>query len=48
MNHNGRLHVVVINGRVRCANNLLDTLRDNDVIIWENCDRDYYQEGYSL
>ena len=50
LSHNDRFHVVVIDGsdRVRCAKNSLDALRDDGVIIWDNSDRDYYQEGYSF
>lgn len=40
--------IVVIDGRdrVRCAKNCLGKLKEDGIIIWDNTDRDYYEEGY--
>lgn len=40
--------VIVIDGRdrVNCSKNSLDALRSDGVIIWDNSDRDIYNEGY--
>lgn len=40
--------IVVIDGRdrVNCVKNCLAALKESGVIIWDNTDRDCYQEGY--
>lgn len=42
--------IVVIDGRdrVNCAKNALNALKVDGVIIWDNTDRDDYQEGYQF
>ncbi len=41
--------VIIIDGRdrVNCAKNTLNALRNDGVIIWDNSDRDIYNEGYT-
>ena len=41
---------IIIDGRDRanCARNSLEALRTDGVIIWDNSDREKYQEGYML
>ena len=45
----GKFHVIVIDGRrrVECARNSLQALAEDGVIVWDNSDRDRYQEGYA-
>jgi predicted O-methyltransferase YrrM len=40
--------IVVIDGRdrVRCAKNALKALKEDGVIIWDNTERNKYQEGF--
>jgi hypothetical protein len=40
--------IALIDGadRNRCAIHVLDALKDDGVIIWDNSDRDKYQDGY--
>ncbi|HAY39752.1 MAG TPA: FkbM family methyltransferase, partial [Desulfobacteraceae bacterium] len=42
-------NIIVIDGRdrVNCAKNSLKALKGDGVIIWDNSEREYYQEGYS-
>ncbi|MBB3696186.1 FkbM family methyltransferase [Flammeovirga yaeyamensis] len=42
--------IVVIDGRkrVKCAYASLEKLSDNGVIIWDNSDREIYNEGYEM
>ena len=42
--------VVVIDGRdrVNCARNVLDKLRHDGVIVWDNSDREKYQDGFAF
>ena len=49
LEYNDRFNIVVIDGRdrVNCAKNSLGALRENGLIIWDNSDREEYQEGYS-
>ena len=49
LEYNDRFNIVVIDGRdrVNCAKNSLGALRENGLIIWDNSDREKYQEGYS-
>ncbi len=49
LGYNERFDIVVIDGRdrVNCAKNSLGALRGNGLIIWDNSDREKYQEGYS-
>lgn len=39
--------IIMIDGRdrVRCAMNAVDKLKSNGVIIWDNTEREFYQEG---
>ena len=49
LGYKNRFNIVVVDGRdrVNCAKNSLVALRDDGVIIWDNGDRDKYQDGYS-
>jgi hypothetical protein len=40
--------VILIDGRdrVNCARHCIACLASSGLIIWDNSDRDYYQEGY--
>lgn len=40
--------ILVLDGRerVKCAINGMQSLRDNGVILWDNSDREDYQEGF--
>ena len=44
-----RFDIVVIDGRdrINCAMNSLVALRDDGMIIWDNSDREQYEDGYS-
>jgi hypothetical protein len=44
----GAFDIVVIDGRdrVNCVKNALVSLKPNGVIVWDNSDRERYQEGY--
>lgn len=46
--YNQVFDIIVIDGRdrVNCAKNSLSALKENGVIIWDNSDRDCYEEGY--
>jgi precorrin-6B methylase 2 len=41
--------IIVIDGadRVNCAKNSLNNLKEDGIIIWDNSDREEYNEGYS-
>lgn len=43
-----KFDIVLIDGRdrVRCAQNCVDRIKENGIIIWDNSDREYYEEGY--
>lgn len=45
----GRFDIIVIDGRdrVNCSKNCLLSLKRNGVIIWDNSDRESYEEGYN-
>ena len=42
--------IIIIDGRKRieCAKNSLQALKQDGIIIWDNSDRDAYQEGYQF
>jgi hypothetical protein len=42
--------IIVVDGRdrVNCAKNCLSGLTERGVVIWDNSDRDRYQEGYDF
>jgi hypothetical protein len=48
LEYNDKFDIIVIDGRdrVNCAKNSLGALRGNGVIIWDNSEREKYQEGY--
>lgn len=50
MEYNNQFDIVVIDGRdrVNCAKNCLPALKDNGVVIWDNSDRENYDEGYKF
>jgi uncharacterized protein YuzB (UPF0349 family) len=50
LQHDKEFDVIVIDGRdrVSCAKNSLCALNDSGVIIWDNSDRDKYQDGYKF
>lgn len=49
LGYNDRFNIVLIDGRdrVNCVKNSLGALRENGVIVWDNTERESYQEGYS-
>jgi hypothetical protein len=46
--HVKRFDIVVLDGRdrVNCARNSLASLKDGGIIIWDNSDREEYEEGF--
>jgi hypothetical protein len=46
----GEFQIIVVDGRrrVECARNALPALAADGVIVWDNSDRERYQEGYAL
>lgn len=49
-NYIGKFDIIVIDGRdrVNCVKNALNALKPEGVIIWDNSDRDEYQDGYQF
>lgn len=45
-----KFDIIVIDGRdrVNCVKNSLKALKSDGVIIWDNCDRQEYDEGYQF
>jgi len=45
-----KFDIVVVDGRdrINCVKQSLDALTHDGVIIWDNCDREEYQEGYQF
>lgn len=43
----GVFDIILIDGRdrVRCAYNSVEKLKENGIIIWDNSEREYYQDG---
>lgn len=43
-----KFDIIVIDGRdrVRCAKNCVEKLREDGIIIWDNSEREYYEEGF--
>ncbi len=50
LGYNDRFNILVIDGRdrVNCAKNSLGALREDGVVIWDNSQRERYQDGYSF
>lgn len=50
LDYNNAFDIIIIDGRdrVNCAKNSLGALKDHGVIIWDNSDRESYEEGYSF
>ncbi|HVZ34586.1 MAG TPA: class I SAM-dependent methyltransferase [Polyangiaceae bacterium] len=50
LGYTNRFDIVVIDGRdrVRCAQNAVQALKPEGVIVWDNSDREYYQAGFDL
>ena len=50
LRYENRFDIIVIDGRdrVNCAKNSLGALKDDGVIIWNNSDREKYQDGYFI
>lgn len=50
LNQRDCFDVIVIDGRdrVRCAKNSLNAIKNDGVIIWDNTERDRYEEGYEF
>lgn len=50
LDYNQEFHVVIIDGRdrIECTKNSVHSLRDDGVIIWDNSDREKYQEAYDF
>lgn len=48
--YTNKFHLVLIDGRdrVQCAKNSINALTEDGVIIWDNSNRDIYQEGYDF
>ena len=48
LGYKNRFNIIVIDGRdrVNCAKNSLVALKADGVIVWDNSDRQKYQEGY--
>lgn len=46
--YNQTFDIIVIDGRdrVNCVKNCLNALKEDGVIIWDNSERDYYEEGF--
>ncbi|MCC7211921.1 MAG: class I SAM-dependent methyltransferase [Candidatus Brocadia sp.] len=46
--YQSKFDIVVLDGRdrVRCAKNALFALKENGVILWDNSDRNSYEEGF--
>lgn len=45
-----RFDIIIIDGRerVNCAINSLNALKDDGLIVWDNSDREEYEEGYQF
>lgn len=50
LNHKGKFDIVIIDGRerIQCTFNSIDALKNDGVIIFDNSDRDSYDEAYSF
>jgi len=50
LDEQGEFDIILIDGRdrVRCAYNSLEKLKGNGIIIWDNTERAYYEEGYGF
>ncbi len=50
LEYNNQFDIIIIDGRdrIKCAKNALGALKENGIIIWDNSDRDIYQEGYDF
>ncbi len=50
LDYESAFDIIVIDGRerVKCAKNSLVALKENGVIIWDNSEREIYQEGYDF
>lgn len=44
------IDIIAIDGRrrVECCKNSIDFLSDRGVVVWDNADRGYYEEGYNV
>ena len=50
LKYNKEFDIVIIDGRdrVNCSKNVIDSLKDCGVIVWDNSDREEYKEGYDF
>lgn len=50
LDYKGAFDIVVIDGRerVKCSKNALNSLKPEGVVIWDNSDREIYQDGYDF
>lgn len=50
LDYTNEFHIVIIDGRDRiaCTKNCLQSLREDGIIIWDNSDRERYQEAYDF
>jgi hypothetical protein len=50
LNYENQFHLILVDGRkrVECAKNSINALTSDGVVIWDNSDRDIYQEGYDF
>lgn len=48
LDEKGKFDIILIDGRdrVRCAKNCVCKLKENGIIIWDNTNREYYEEGF--
>jgi len=46
----GQFDIILIDGRdrVRCAQNAVERLQQNGIILWDNTEREYYRKGYDF
>ncbi len=50
LDYKDEFHIIIIDGRDRitCTKNSLNALREDGIIIWDNSDREKYQEAYDF
>ena len=50
LDYKDEFHIIIIDGRDRitCTKNSLKALRQDGIIIWDNSDREKYQEAYDF
>jgi len=50
LEYKDEFHIIIIDGRdrINCTKNSLNALRSDGIIIWDNSDREKYQEAYDF